>query len=395
MCPQDLNSCRNPAEAKKLATDWTLGGLKIEYCLSENIPPRCKLQFSTYILVAVILCNATKLAVMFWMVWRQRGTTFVTFGDPVASWLDNPDRSTVNRCFESAFSVVHDPKTLLPAPRAIDHSARRWWLGGSKRRWIVTIACLSIAMVVGGVCLAKTLAQMGRDTADTILSLGFGEVNSNMLLMANLPERGIAELISAVLFANLPQVVLSFVYLSFNALITSMLLVNEYAGYEVQRKGLRVTTPRGQQRSTYWLQIPFTYGIPIIAVSATLHWLISQAVFLVRVEYDSIGSSTYANSVSAVGLSPAPMMVVLLLGGSLTTIAIAMSFIKLKGTSMPVAASCSRAIAAAAHRPVEDVDAAVLPVQWGEVEVMGNADVGHCCFTSREVLAVDPRKKYA
>lgn len=250
-------------------------------------------------------------------------------------------------------------------------------------------------MVVGCACLAATLAQMKRTTADTMMSLGFGDVNSNMLLNAHLPEEGTAGLTSAVLFANLPQVVLSFVYLSFNSLVTCMLLVSEYASYEVQRKSLRVTTPRGQQRSTYWLQIPFTYGIPIIIVSATLHWLISQAVFLVRVENHRLGGFTQSYSISAVGLSPAPMMVVLVLGVSLTTIAIAMSFIKLKGTSMPVAASCSRAIAAAAHRPVEDVDAAVLPVQWGEVEVMGNADVGHGCFTSREVLAVDPTRKYA
>lgn len=332
---------------------------------------------------------------MFWVVWRQRETTFITFGDAIASWLDNPDQSTVNRCFESAFSVVHDPMRLLPAPRTFDRSARRWWLGVSKRRWIVTISCLSISMVVGCACLAATLAQMKRTTADTMMSLGFGDVNSNMLLNAHLPEEGTAGLTSAVLFANLPQVVLSFVYLSFNSLVTCMLLVSEYASYEVQCKSLRVTTPRGQQRSTYWLQIPFTYGIPIIVVSATLHWLISQAVFLVRVENHRLGGFTQSYSLSAVGLSPAPMMVVLVLGVSLTTIAIAMSFIKLKGTSMPVAASCSRAIAAAAHRPAEDIDAAVLPVQWGEVEVMGNADVGHCCFTSRAVLAVDPRKKYA
>jgi hypothetical protein len=62
---------------------------------------------------------------------------------------------------------------------------------------------------------------------------------------------------------------------------------------------------------------------------------------------------------------------------------------------MPVAASCSLALAAAAHRPADDVDAAVLPVRWGEVGAMGDADVGHCCFTSREVAGVVAGKKYA
>lgn len=64
-------------------------------------------------------------------------------------------------------------------------------------------------------------------------------------------------------------------------------------------------------------------------------------------------------------------------------------------SSMPVAASCSFALAAAAHRPKEDVDASVLPIMWGEVEEMGNQDVGHCCFTSHEVMEMVPWRKYA
>lgn len=62
---------------------------------------------------------------------------------------------------------------------------------------------------------------------------------------------------------------------------------------------------------------------------------------------------------------------------------------------MPIAASSSFALAAASHRPVKGVDAAVLPVRWGEVVEMGNADVGYCCFTRQEVLSVVPGRKYA
>jgi hypothetical protein len=52
-------------------------------------------------------------------------------------------------------------------------------------------------------------------------------------------------------------------------------------------------------------------------------------------------------------------------------------------------------LAAASHRPVGDVDAAVLPIRWGEATEMGDADVGHCCFTSQEVVTVVPGRKYA
>jgi hypothetical protein len=129
--------------------------------------------------------------------------------------------------------------------------------------------------------------------------------------------------------------------------------------------------------------------------SATLHWLISQSIFLVRVDAYSDGVLDDDDSVSEVGLSPAPMLVIVILGVCITAIAIGLGFRKLEGNAMPVAASCSLALAAAAHRPSGDVDAALLPVKWGEVGEMGTDEVGHCCFTSQEVLGVKPGRKYA
>lgn len=62
---------------------------------------------------------------------------------------------------------------------------------------------------------------------------------------------------------------------------------------------------------------------------------------------------------------------------------------------IPVAGSCSVALAAAAHRPKSDIDAAFLPVQWGEVNSEGTDEVGHCCFTSKEVRDLMEGRMYA
>lgn len=62
---------------------------------------------------------------------------------------------------------------------------------------------------------------------------------------------------------------------------------------------------------------------------------------------------------------------------------------------MPVAGSCSVAIAAAAHRPKEDLDAAFLPVNWGEVKGEGTDEIGHCCFTSKETHDLILGRMYA
>ena len=397
ICIRSKISCKNPTEARKLSTqpDWTLNGTKIGYCLSEQQPERCKLQFSVYILTAVIICNAIKCASMFWVIFQHRDTTFITVGDAIASWLDKPDPATADCCLQDIRSAIHNAgRQRNPTTRPVKRATRHWRLGVSKKRWITTISVLSIALLISCTCLGLTIDQMNKRTADTIVSLGFGAVNSNMLAEIGLPDKGTKGLASSVLFANLPQLVLSFVYLSYNGLITCMLLANEYSRYEVQRKTLRVTTPSEKQRSTYWLQMPFTYGIPLIALSATLHWLISQAVFLVRVE-EYVNGKSLGSSVSAVGLSPAPMLVVISLGTCLIAIAIGMGRRKLAGSSMPVAGSCSFALAAASHRPEGDVDAAVLPVKWGEVLEVGDAHVGHCCFTSQDVVGVVPGRMYA
>jgi hypothetical protein len=53
---------------------------------------------------------------------------------------------------------------------------------------------------------------------------------------------------------------------------------------------------------------------------------------------------------------------------------------------MPLASSCSAAISAACHPPEGDVDACLLPVQWGTVKHVsaedGDKGVGHCSFSS-------------
>lgn len=74
--------------------------------------------------------------------------------------------------------------------------------------------------------------------------------------------------------------------------------------------------------------------------------------------------------------------------------AVGLGFRRFK-SHIPVAGSCSVAIAAATHRPKSDVDAAYLPVQWGEVNNEGTEEVGHCCFTSEVVQEMIPGRMYA
>jgi hypothetical protein len=60
-----------------------------------------------------------------------------------------------------------------------------------------------------------------------------------------------------------------------------MLVAEEWNGYAKDRKTLRVSHPEGIQRSTYFISMPFKYGIPLMTATTTLHWLVSQSTFLV------------------------------------------------------------------------------------------------------------------
>lgn len=375
----------------------------MEYCLSRRVDARCKLQFSIYMTVAVIVCNIIKIAVMLWTLFQQRKPTLVTFGDALSSWLDDPDVSTKGQCLLSKHEVLHRATTqeTRPPPQEADLTNHRWHIAASRKSWITTLTLLTLGMIASAICLALAKVQMvNQHHQNMFQSSRFGNADGRMLMQTG-PALGAAGLAAAVLFSNWPQVLVSLVYLTYNSLFTNMHLAHEFSNYAIHRKALRVTTPYGQQRKTYWLQLPYTYGIPLVGISAVLHWLVSQAVFLVRIDRNGFGSGMAElqrpkeADMSVIGFSPSPMLALVLAGVCLMSVAVSMGYRRLQGTGMPVAASCSLALAAATHRPDGDVDASVLPVKWGEVVGLGESGVGHCCFTSQEVVAVVPRKKYA
>lgn len=259
-------------------------------------------------------------------------------------------------------------------------------------RWFTTIGLCVVALVVAAYLLSQAVRAVISGTGNTITSLGFGAVDSRALLNLNLPTDGTSGLVSSVLVANLPQAIVSFLYLMYNGLYTCMHLAAEWSSYGVERKALRCTTPYGAQRSTYYLQLPYTYALPLIAASATLHWLISESIFLARIEVYDSGNGN--ETVSSVGYSCAPIVCIIVLGSCMLMLAVGLGFRKFK-SHMPVASSCSVAIAAGCHRPEDDVDASVLPVKWGAVDEDKGDGVGHCSFTSLEVGEMVPGKMYA
>jgi hypothetical protein len=114
-------------------TAWTIQGYPISYCLADQQPSRCELQFSFTILWVVVCCNALKVICMVIVIKRYQGNSLVTLGDVIASFLTNPygvARKDVDTMRNSA--SFKEDNMLKP-----NKTSKRWIQSVSWRRWLL------------------------------------------------------------------------------------------------------------------------------------------------------------------------------------------------------------------------------------------------------------------
>jgi hypothetical protein len=221
-----------------------------------------------------------------------------------------------------------------------------------------------------------------------------------------------------VLMANLPQTIISFLYLTYNGLFTCMLAGREWALYSIKRAPLRVTIPRPGQRSTHFLQLPYTWGAPLLISSILLHWFISQSIFLIRIavykngvpisastEFTTLKYETYdsysqsGHVFTGVGYSDVGLITSICWGTGLVIISLLVAGIYTYPKGIPIGGTNSAVISAACHLRNEtdgeeqgEEEVTEKPLMWG-VTIPGEMDKpGHCCFTDKDVQA--PRAGY-
>jgi hypothetical protein len=221
-----------------------------------------------------------------------------------------------------------------------------------------------------------------------------------------------------VLLANLPQSIISFLYLMYNGMMTCMLANREWFQYGIKRAPLRVSTPARGQRSTYFLQLPYTYSIPLLAGSLILHWLLSQSLFLARVKisnnqgakmkYDRfrifVGGDIFERPgdkegvITTLGYSNIGFIASLVWGVVMTIFLIVLGCVMVYPTGIPGGGTNSAVISAACHvncangqdleatdYDIYDIEMPHRPLKWGVKVEGGVNEVGHCCFSSEEV----------
>ena len=213
-------------------------------------------------------------------------------------------------------------------------------------------------------------------------ALGFGSDSVRSSTTINLTSSPLG----TALVVNSPQLLASATYLSYNILMTSMVMTAECNDFAAHRKTLRLSAPRDRQRSTYYLQLPYRYAIPLMIVCGLLHWLLSQSLFLVNLMVVGLdGKRKPDNDITACGWSPVALLFTLLLA-SLMLLALLLLGSRRYSIEMPIMRSHSLRISAACHPPDNFEGAALLPIEYGVVE-MGGQEQWRACFTaSREIV---------
>lgn len=206
------------------------------------------------------------------------------------------------------------------------------------------------------------LKNQGESTTFSGLwNMGFGSVSSSTVIS---PSNG-SGTIPMVLLANAPQVAVSIAYYLCNNMFTVMSLAVEFNGYATNRKPLRVSWPKGLQRSTYYLSLPYRYGIPLLISHTILHWLVSQSLFLVDVTLFDMAGNVTPERLIACGYSPMAIIFATILISLLLFLVLGLRYKHFRA-SMPLAGSCSEIISAACHPPPGGGDP-LKPVMWGEI----------------------------
>ena len=244
------------------------------------------------------------------------------------------------------------------------------------------ISSYGFTIVLSVPCIIASLRGMPSNPK-ALWQTGVGAIQGNNLLSIR------TSLLGGVLLANTPQALLSYMYLAFNALYTTMFVAAEWSSYGVNRKTLRVTAPAGQQRSTYWLGVPYRYALPMTVISGLFHWLASQSLFKVQIAITDTQTRDVVGEISTCGYSPVAIILTAVVASVIALGGVVLSQLWYPA-GIPLVASNSAAISAACHAPPQDVDASLLPVQWGAVthgkeDGGGQERIGHCCFSSLPV----------
>jgi hypothetical protein len=290
----------------------------------------------------------------------------------------------LNASIQSAHGSYECADTV-PQLASIRHGQRR-----SRKCYVILLGFLSLTLPRGAFLTVVLVTFVARANEYSRAIWKWGPSSSGTLSFgAN--EASTKGSIWNVWLSNMPQILLSVCYLNLNTICTPMASFQEWNTLATSRKGLRVTMPFGEQRSTYFLQLPYKWALPLIILSGSLHWLLSQAFFLIRIDYERDGK--LEEWTSACGISMSSLLTFLSAAFVLVCVLIVIGR-RPMFPRLPLAESCSLMISAACHPAADEIEPHLARVQWGVISDMEVDGHGHCSLSSKEVTKPEVGEVY-
>ncbi|KAF2967316.1 hypothetical protein GQX73_g6232 [Xylaria multiplex] len=282
--------------------------LRVRYCLAEPVQPTCRVGVSNALLLVVVLCVFIKVILASIVVGKLPTASLVTPGDAIESFLSNPDPKTRGVCTlditdTKQIEYSHREELVPTIGPLLSRMIRMRKWPGKQRRLAFVIGDLAWARTYAIITPAFLLLVAGFGLSSAITknnySVSFGHTNQILAFDLQLDYFG------ALLLANTPQLIFSLCYIVYNALITHLQVEKEWNSFGSDFQPLRVSYPVGEQVSSYRLQLPYRYSIPMIAISIILHWVVSNAVFLYIIDggYVQNGSTQASDFLEKFGIS--------------------------------------------------------------------------------------------
>nr|UPM17953.1 putative multipass membrane protein [Hypoxylon sp. CO27-5] len=327
--------------------------LSVKYCLAEPIDWTCHIAISPTLLLAVTLCVIFKTCtaiVVTVVLSRRNQPPLVTLGDAMESFIKKPDPVTAGMCtigqHDIRRAMIRSNVSVVPGPRQWQALKRRRGSAIPKSVWAASYILFAIGI---GICVFFF------DSINSGGGLTGSFFESEQNLFIDMP----ITFVSGVLLANSPQLLLSFCYLAYNNLFTRLQTAREWSLFSEGYHALRVTDPKSDQYSTYRLQLPYKYSIPLILISIFLHWLLSNTIYLFVSTGGYFGTDSFIvnnrndpslppNTAVAVGYSSWSLLTLLIVSCVLTLVPIILSLKRLPSNMVHIGSN-SLALSAACH----------------------------------------------
>ena len=343
------------------AEGFTFNANDLETCYVHLVESKCELTIRWLPLLCTAVAVAGKSVVAFIAVrWHPhfRRRVFNSLGDMIAVGARYP------RFRAHSSKVSYGQRTIrwLEALGCWDFSTLMFWWASVLG---VTI-CGGLLWVQKSVGLssAERMKRLGVGTIDPLTSFtpGYGgPIDSN---------RGRHTAVIQLFIANSPQLWLSFGYLLWNNQISRIWMEREWRHYYCRRHKPRVSYSSKEMgvRATRWLQLPYWLSGTLMLISIVLHWLVSQALFVVEILGDDI-----ALHYSYLNYSPLTIFIV----GMMTTIlvlGITIHYLWPIKTWMPLMAGSAQVVFASCRYLSPSLP--VGGIAWGDLSTRRRGRVG-------------------